>query len=251
MNRRQFLASSLLSFFAVRQAFAMGAASQVGFARLDRGEDPRPQAIEQLMWEVKKRTSIDARESPVLVQAKSSEIFRHPLILWTATHATEPLTDDEIRNLQRYFQAGGLLFVDDASLPGENAFDSFIRAEITKLFPDDPLTRISNDHTIYRSFYLLERPYGRIDRQGFLEGVRQGPRTPLLYNRNDLFGAFGRDLLGQWMLPVTGGDHQRELAFRLGINLLMYATCTDYKRDQVHALPILRRRRWRVEPYEN
>lgn len=250
MNRRQFLASSLLFLLAARHGFAMGAASQVGFARLDRGEDSRPQSIEQLMWEVKKRTAIDARETPIVVQAKDPEIFRHPLILWSATRVSEPFSEAEIRNLQRYFQAGGLLFIDDASLPGQDDFDQFVRGEIIKLFPSDPLARLSNDHTIYRSFYLLERPYGRINRQAFLEGVQQGARTPIIYNRNDLFGAFGRDMMGQWLLPIEGGQRQRELAFRLGINLLMYATCTDYKRDQVHALPILRRRRWRVEPYE-
>ena len=33
---------------------------------------------------------------------------------------------------------------------------------------------------------------------------------------------------------------------RVGINLAMYATCLDYKTDQVHVPFILRRRRWRV-----
>ena len=47
------------------------------------------------------------------------------------------------------------------------------------------------------------------------------------------------------MLP--GGDTQRELAFRLGINLAMYALCLDYKTDQVHVPFILRRRQWQSE----
>jgi hypothetical protein len=33
----------------------------------------------------------------------------------------------------------------------------------------------------------------------------------------------------------------------MGINLLMYATCLSYKRDQVHVTEILRRRKWRVD----
>jgi hypothetical protein len=47
-----------------------------------------------------------------------------------------------------------------------------------------------------------------------------------------------------------GGDRQREMALRMGINLVMYATCLDYKRDQVHVTEILRRRRWTVEPID-
>ena len=43
---------------------------------------------------------------------------------------------------------------------------------------------------------------------------------------------------------LPGGDEQREKAFRLGVNLAMYATCLDYKTDQVHVPFILRRRQW-------
>ena len=43
---------------------------------------------------------------------------------------------------------------------------------------------------------------------------------------------------------MPGGEAQREMAFRLGINLAMYALCLDYKTDQVHVPFILRRRQW-------
>ena len=62
--------------------------------------------------------------------------------------------------------------------------------------------------------------------------VREGPHT----------GA------GQWALPVRpGGARQREMALRFAVNLLMYATCLNYKRDQVHVPAILKRRKWRVD----
>ncbi len=116
------------------------------------------------------------------------------------------------------------------------------------IWPDRPLARLSNDHTLYRSFFLLERPFGRIDREPHLWGMDFDDRSPVVYGRNDLFGAFGRDSLGNWLLPVyPGGAAQREMAFRLGINVLMYATCLNYKRDQVHTTAILRRRRWKVD----
>jgi hypothetical protein len=41
---------------------------------------------------------------------------------------------------------------------------------------------------------------------------------------------------------MAGGATQREAAVRLGVNLVMYALCLDYKDDQVHAPFILRRR---------
>ena len=80
------------------------------------------------------------------------------------------------------------------------------------LWKPAPLTRLPPEHTIYRSFFLLDRPYGRITRNAFLEGVDFDERSPILYSRNDLFGALGRDSLGQWLLPVVpGGSVQREI----------------------------------------
>jgi hypothetical protein len=42
---------------------------------------------------------------------------------------------------------------------------------------------------------------------------------------------------------VPGGEHQREMAFRMGVNLCMYALCLDYKDDSVHLETIMNRRR--------
>jgi hypothetical protein len=41
---------------------------------------------------------------------------------------------------------------------------------------------------------------------------------------------------------TPGGDGQRERAIRLAVNVSMYALCSNYKDDQVHA-PFLMRRR--------
>jgi hypothetical protein len=37
------------------------------------------------------------------------------------------------------------------------------------------------------------------------------------------------------------------MSLRLGLNIVMYALCLDYKEDQVHVPFILKRRKWRVE----
>ena len=41
--------------------------------------------------------------------------------------------------------------------------------------------------------------------------------------------------------PVPGGEIQREMAFRFGINLVMYALTGNYKTDVVHAPALLQR----------
>ena len=40
---------------------------------------------------------------------------------------------------------------------------------------------------------------------------------------------------------VPGGGRQREMAFRVGVNVVMYALTGNYKADQVHVPFILER----------
>lgn len=250
LDRRQFLAGTVALLATPKVVMAMGKDAEVGVGLLRHGPgyDQRPTAVEQLMWETTKRTSIDVRERPAVLSPEDPDLFRWPLLAWIGTAACEPFSAEAVQRLGRYLRGGGMLFIDDASPRGDDGFDRSVRREVARIWPDRPLEPVDNDHTIYRTFFLLERPYGRISRQDHLEGVAFDDRSPILYGRNDLFGAFGRDNLGSWHLPVEpGGSVQREMAFRMGVNLLMYATCLNYKRDQVHTTAILRRRKWRVD----
>jgi hypothetical protein len=40
---------------------------------------------------------------------------------------------------------------------------------------------------------------------------------------------------------VPGGEFQREMAYRFGVNLVMYALTGNYKTDQVHVPSLLRK----------
>jgi hypothetical protein len=40
---------------------------------------------------------------------------------------------------------------------------------------------------------------------------------------------------------VPGGEVQREMAFRAGVNIVMYALTGNYKADQVHLPALLER----------
>ena len=157
--------------------------------------------------------------------------------------------NEDLARLRRHLSAGGFLVVDSADPRPGSAFDQSVRALAARLFPKEPLERLPDDHVIYKSFYLLRVPVGRVVQAPFLEAVQHDGRAALLYCQNDLGGAWARDEFGQWLYEVhPGGEQQREMAFRLGINLAMYATCLDYKTDQVHVPFILRRRRWNAGP---
>jgi hypothetical protein len=203
---------------------------------------PRESAPRRLAWELRKRTSVDTRMTPSTARLDDPQIFDTPFLYWSGDAAFPELSDAEITGLRRFVTFGGFVLIDDAS-PDQDGFDASIRRELARAFPTRPLGSLSNDHTLFRSYYLLTRPLGRIEGPDHLEAITLGDRVAVVYSRHDLGGAWARDNLGNWEHSVEpGGDGQRELAIRLGVNVALYSLCLDYKDDQVHAPFIMRRR---------
>lgn len=223
---------------------AFGDATGVEIVSLDLNEDhdDAQNVAERLAWEVRKRTSVEPILEPGRARFDKASLFRSPFLYWRGSEDFPPLSEQAIDALRKYVHRGGFIFIDDATAGGE-AFDRATRRELLRAFPARPLKMIPSNHTIYRSFYLLQRPVGRLQGPAFLEGVTYGDRIAIVYSRHDVGGALQRDKLGAWSQAVVpGGEGQREHAIRLGVNLVLYALCTDYKDDQVHAPFIMRRR---------
>jgi hypothetical protein len=233
-------------------ARAIGEGTQLYVAQVRHGGtwNPRPSAALALAEEIRYRTSIDVRLQRTHVSLSSPDIFRYPFLLLQSADAMPRLGRTESDHLKKFLELGGFLFADNVgkTSPSE-AFDRSLRAELKRLFPSRTLERIPPTHVIYRSFYRVDYPAGRILDTPHLEGLSLDGRYAVVYSRNDLSGAWARDSFGGWQYDVIpGGEDQREVAFRLGINLAMYALCLDYKDDHVHIDYLLRRRRWRIEP---
>jgi hypothetical protein len=66
--------------------------------------------------------------------------------------------------------------------------------------------------------------------------------SPVIIGGNDWAAAWAIDDSGRNPYAVIpGGDRQRTLAYRFGVNLVMYALTGNYKGDQVHVPAILQR----------
>ncbi len=217
--------------------------------------NPRPHGLTRLAWETRQRTSVAIDLAVQSVDAETAALFAAPLLVWTGTAAFAPLPAAAIANLRRYLRMGGSLLVEDAAADSDAGFDAAVRRDLGRILAGLPhaggaaapgsggLGRIGADHVLYKSFYLVGRPAGRLAQQAYLEGAFVGRRLAVLYSRNDMLGAMARDPFGDWDLPVVAdGEAGREMAVRLGINWLLYVLCLDYKADQVHLPFILQRR---------
>jgi len=233
-----------LSVASVPHASAFGDATEIEIVSVMLGSnDPNANGVtERLAWEVRKRTSVDPKLEPGSSRLEDPALFRSPILYWRGEEEFPPLSDAAVDALRTYVRRGGFIFIDDASAGGDG-FDRAVRRTLLRAFPAHPLQQVPEDHTIYRSFYLVERPVGRVRGPDLLEGIAFEDRIAVVYSRHDVGGALERDRLGGWTQAVVpGGQGQRERAIRLAVNLVLYALCTDYKDDQVHAPFIMRRR---------
>ena len=74
------------------------------------------------------------------------------------------------------------------------------------------------------------------------EGGSNDGVSSLIIGSHDWAAAWALDAQRRPMFAmVPGGERQREMAFRFGINLAMYAMTGNYKADQVHLPAILER----------
>ena len=74
--------------------------------------------------------------------------------------------------------------------------------------------------------------------------IQEEGRLKAILIRNDLGGALARDETGRYIYPCDpGGEPQRDRAVHLAVNVLLYATCTDYKSDRAHIETLQRRYR--------
>ena len=244
LGGRLLLILACLSVCPAHRVAAFGDATGVELVSLDLNNDAADSrsVTERLAWEVRKRTSVEPILEPGRARLDKASLFRSPFLYWRGSEDFPPLGEEAIDGLRKYVHRGGFILIDDATAGGEG-FDRAVRRELLRAFPALPLKPIPSNHTIYRSFYLLDRPVGRVQGPPFLEGITYGDRIAIVYSRHDLGGALERDKLGAWSQAVVpGGEGQRERAIRLAVNLVLYALCTDYKDDQVHAPFIMRRR---------
>lgn len=112
--------------------------------------------------------------------------------------------------------------------------------------PIPALMPVPADHILTKAFYLLKEFPGRwtgghlwVEREA---GQDNDGVSSVVIGSNDFAAAWALDEGGQPLYPVVpGGSRQREMAYRFGVNLVMYALTGNYKSDQVHVPAILER----------
>ena len=199
-----------------------------------------------LARELRLRTRLEPVAEPSAVGLDGDALFETPFLYVAGEGELPPLSPKAESSLRRFMDLGGLVLFDAADGGADPGFVRDVKALLGRIAPSSTVAPVGSDHVLFRSFYLIDAPMGRTRAHDHVLGVQQEGRLQALVMRNDLGGALAETPDGLAAYPCTpGGATQREWAIRFGVNILLYATCTDYKADRAHVETLLRARRWR------
>ena len=211
------------------------------------------------------RTAVEPGE-PLPVNIIEDEIAFFPVLYWPVLANAEALPQATLAKIDAYMKQGGMIIFDTrdfgTGVPSGGGFEGR-NGSLQRLVGQLDVPRLEpvpEDHVLTKSFYLLRSFPGRWEggqlwveagtggeaEAGSETGGRRARQadgvSSILITSNDFAAAWALDSRGRPLYPVVpGGESQREMALRSGINIVMHALTGNYKADQVHIPALLER----------
>ncbi len=200
-----------------------------------------------LSYQLGQRTSVEP-EAPHGVDLAKDSLELYPMIYYAVPRDARPQSPAAVANVNHYMRAGGAFVVDtrDAA-PGRDVSQNL--QQLLSGIDAPPLQPAPANHVLTKSYYLIKTFPGRLNGRLWIESgaadrdTRRGDGVSGLFiGGSDWAGAWAIDSqTGKPLLSMDGGPTARELAYRFGINLVMYILTGTYKEDQVHVPDLLDR----------
>jgi hypothetical protein len=227
-------------------------------------DDVSKRGLEGLTRVLADRTALEAAP-PLGVDPGRDNLAFFPLIYWAVDANTPQPSPQVLSKIDAFMKGGGTILFDTRDalqtpvLNGTGRISPATAAlrRILSGLDIPELEPVPSDHVLTKSFYLLQDYPGRYSGgQLWVEAtppqkaddpaerpVRAGDGvSPIIITSNDLAGAWALDDGGDYLLPTVPPEpRQREMAYRVGINIVMYTLTGNYKSDQVHVPALLER----------
>jgi Domain of unknown function (DUF4159)/Aerotolerance regulator N-terminal len=237
-------------------AFVVQATSELRLAYVRTGDEQvdgvSRAGLVGLTGTLNRRTAVETGE-PLAVDIERDDLIFFPLLYWPVVSQQAPPSAAAVERINRYLATGGTILFDtrdgDDQTPGSFGGAALSAQRLRRLaggIKIPPLVPIPPDHVLTKSFFLLHDFPGRWN-GGTLwvepaeDHVNDGVSS-VIVGANDWAAAWAVDRQGRAAFAVVpGGEPQREMAMRFGVNLVMYVLTGNYKSDLVHVPAILER----------
>jgi uncharacterized protein DUF4159/aerotolerance regulator-like protein len=204
---------------------------------------------------LRRRTALEPG-APIGVNIERDELAFFPLLYWPVGENQQEMSAAGLARVEAYMRQGGTIMFDtrdqDRTIRGFTTGASQALRNLLAQLDIPPLEPVPDTHVLTKAFYLLADFPGRwdgghlwIERARNDDGATSTSNdgvSAILIGSNDYAGAWARDPSGRALYAaVPGGERQREIAARVGVNVVMYALTGNYKADQVHLPALLER----------
>ena len=174
-----------------------------------------PSSLINLIRRINRSTNLCIEEKKYYVSI-GDDLFNYPIVYMTG-HGRVFFNDYEVNTLRRYLLSNGFLFADD-----NYGMDKYFRKQMKKVFPKKHWQRLYPPHPIFFVFYKLPRGIPKIHKH------HGGPPQALALfegKRMIVFYSYNTDLGDGWEDKAVHNDpdYKRELAFQMGVNVIVYA----------------------------
>ena len=169
-----------------------------------------------------RHTQLELHPAGINVALDSATLFEYPFLYLTG-HLAVRFTSSESRNLVRFVERGGFLFVDDHNHDVDGIFHKTATEELTRLF--GKFRQVPNDHELYRCFFAFRDgpPATNHEMNGWgdnlvhehLQGVMRGDRIDVLYSN--------KDYSSEWSMHPETKRFMEVDPSRFAVNIVVYA----------------------------
>lgn len=190
---------------------------QIAVLKYNGGGDwyANPTALPNLIDFCNENIGTNISKDVATVEVGSDDIFNYPFIHMTG-HGNVVFSQSEAENLRNYLFAGGFLHIDD-----NYGMDPYIREEIKKVFPENELTQLPNNHPIFNGKFDFPNGLPKIHEHNAnppqaLAIIEDG-RIVCLYT-------FESDIGDGWEDQEVHNDSEyiRRKALQMGSNIIEY-----------------------------
>ncbi len=190
---------------------------QIAVLKYNGGGDwyANPTSLKNLILFCNENIGTNIENEPAVIEANNLNIFNYPFVHVTG-HGNIIFDQNEIENIRNYLLSGGFIHIDD-----NYGMDKYIRKEIDKIFPNNDLLELKNNHPIFNSKYKfngLPKIHEHDGKDAQAYGITVEGRLVLIYTYESDLGDGWED-----QEVHNDSDEVRTKALKMGANIIKYA----------------------------
>jgi Domain of unknown function (DUF4159) len=182
-----------------------------------------PNDVNNLLKTMKQQTDANFQMDIRTLAEISEDPEKNP-VLYRSGHYHFSYTPEERAKLRKYLLAGGMI-IYNTGLGSKPFYDSVV-SELKLIFPEQPLQKLAPDHPIFHSHYDVDRveytpavaASGYRGNEPWFDGIEVNCRVVALVSRWGMAVGWQGEVKDEWQA------YKPESAFRLGVNILSYAS---------------------------